>query len=332
MEYRALKKQFIRDGQYAIIPIRNEDRYSIMKWRNEQLYHLRQASPLTPADQDAYFRDKVSKLFSDPQPEQLLFSYLEGDQCIGYGGLVHINWVDKNAEISFLINTDLEEDYFEIHWSIFLGLIEQLAFNELELHKIYTYAYDLRPRLYDVLEKCNFKREATLKEHCFFDNKYIDVIYHSKINRSIKLRPAEERDKEITFEWASDKRIRKYSFNQNPITRENHLTWFSGKLHDDGCRFYIAEYNNLAVGSFRLDINDEKEALISFLLSPEYHGLGLGYEILKAGIEIAIKEDDIKFLTGDVMEKNKASRRIFEKLGFRSTNKGDEVMRFKLEL
>ena len=40
------------DGQYKIVPIRYEDRFDIMKWRNEQMYHLRQSKPLTEEDQE----------------------------------------------------------------------------------------------------------------------------------------------------------------------------------------------------------------------------------------------------------------------------------------
>ena len=50
------------------------------------------------------------------------------DRCIGYGGLVHINWIDKNAEISFVLNTNLESNEFSFHWSNYLGLIEKVAF------------------------------------------------------------------------------------------------------------------------------------------------------------------------------------------------------------
>ena len=63
-----------------------------------------------------------------------------------------------------------------------LNLIEYVAFNDLMFHKIYTYAYDLRLKLYEALAKSNFYREAVLKDHCNFNNKFIDVIIHSKIN------------------------------------------------------------------------------------------------------------------------------------------------------
>jgi hypothetical protein len=56
---------------------------------------------------------KFHKLFEQQQPSQLLFSFLENDKCIGYGGLVHINWIDSNAEISFIMNTQLEKDRFQ---------------------------------------------------------------------------------------------------------------------------------------------------------------------------------------------------------------------------
>ena len=182
--YKSLKKQIFNLGEYAIVPIRYEDRLDIMQWRNEQIYHLRQNEPLTPEKQDKYFSTVVEELFLEEYPNQLLFSYLKGNKCIGYGGLVHINWIDKNAEISFIINTELESVEFDKHWTIYLRLIEQVAFEELNLHKLYIYAFDLRPHLYRAIEAKGYKKEAILKEHCLFQGKYIDVVIHTKIKES----------------------------------------------------------------------------------------------------------------------------------------------------
>ena len=44
--YKCLAKQKYTLNEFQIVPIRNEDRYDIMKWRNEQIYHLRQSKPL----------------------------------------------------------------------------------------------------------------------------------------------------------------------------------------------------------------------------------------------------------------------------------------------
>lgn len=179
--YRCLKEQNFSDGEFSIVPIRNEDRYSIMQWRNEQIYHLRQYKPLTKAGQDQYFNEVVAKLFNQEQPGQILFSYLQNGRCIGYGGLVHINWIDKNAEISFVMDTSLEEEHFNFHWSKYLTLIEAVAFEELNLHKLFVYAFDLRPHLYSVLESNDYFLDAKLKDHCFFENQYRDVVIYSKL-------------------------------------------------------------------------------------------------------------------------------------------------------
>lgn len=182
--YKVLQQQVFSEGRYSIVPIRSEDRWAIMKWRNEQIYHLRQDRPLTGEDQDRYFSQVVAALFGQDAPGQLLFSYLEDDTCIGYGGLVHINWADKHAEISFIMDTELEKEHFSRHWNIYLDLLERLAFAELGLHKIFTYAFDLRPHLYPIFEAHGFSRDARLREHILYNGRYVDVIIHSKLNNT----------------------------------------------------------------------------------------------------------------------------------------------------
>jgi hypothetical protein len=50
-----------------------EDRFDIMKWRNEQIYHLRQDKPLTAEDQEYYFSNVIASLFEQAKPNQILF-------------------------------------------------------------------------------------------------------------------------------------------------------------------------------------------------------------------------------------------------------------------
>ncbi|MCB0744718.1 MAG: GNAT family N-acetyltransferase [Ignavibacteriae bacterium] len=181
-KYLTLKDNIFKKNEYSIVPIRYKDRNDIMRWRNEQIYHLRQTIPLTHDDQEHYFKIVVSKLFDQKHPDQILFSFLKNDKCIGYGGLVHISWIDRNAEISFIMDTRLEKNEFQLNWKIFLELIEKVAFDQLNLYKLYTYAFDLRPQLYSVLESVGYNKEAVLKSHCFFEKKFINVVIHSKFN------------------------------------------------------------------------------------------------------------------------------------------------------
>lgn len=181
--YAALNQQTFTSGRYSLVPIRYEDRMQIMRWRNEQIYHLRQNKPLTVEDQELYFKHVITPQFSEEQPKQILFSFLEDGICIGYGGLVHINWFDKNAEISFIINTELEKENFSFYWTTYLNLIDEIVFKHLNLHKIYVYAFDLRPHLYDVLLQNNFVKEAVLIDHCLVNQEFKNVVIHSKWNK-----------------------------------------------------------------------------------------------------------------------------------------------------
>ncbi|WP_268847714.1 GNAT family N-acetyltransferase [Flavobacterium aestivum] len=182
LSYKCLDNQVVKSNDFEIVPLRFEDRFDILKWRNEQMYHLRQAKLLTVDDQDKYFNNVIKHLFDQDTPNQILFSLLKNDEFIGYGGLVHINWIDKNAEISFLMNTEKEKDNFHFNWVKYLSLIEKVAFEDLRFHKIFTYAFDLRPHLYPALLEAGFLEEARLNEHCLFNGNYTDVIIHSKIN------------------------------------------------------------------------------------------------------------------------------------------------------
>ena len=176
--YKVLKNQVFTSGNYRIVPIRDKDKYDIMKWRNEQMYHLRQNQALSRQEQESYFKNTINQLFNEDFPSQILFSFLEKEQCIGYGGLVHIDWNKKTAELSFIMDTSLEKNFFEKLWLVFVKLIKKVAFDELSFNYIFTYAFDVRPHLYPVLQKAGFELHQRLKEEVFINGKKTDVLIH----------------------------------------------------------------------------------------------------------------------------------------------------------
>jgi len=326
VKYKCLNNNRFILENYEIIPIRFEDRLLIMKWRNEQIFHLRQNKPLTENSQDDYFNNIIREIFDLEKPNQILFSFLFKGNCIGYGGLVHINWVDKNAEISFIMDTNLESKNFISNWKIFLQLIERVGFDDLAFHKIFTYAFDVRPKLYEALSSAKFTHEATLKDHCYFERQFKDVLIHSKINKYV-LRRAMESDLSVTFEWASDKYIRKYSFNKSEITYEGHRKWFISKINSSNCYYYILENSlHTNLGSIRIDINDNKEGIISYLIDSNYQGKGLGIEIIRL-LEKEIQKSGIQIdkLIGFVDGNNIASKKIFRRMKYLEFQLNEEV-------
>lgn len=136
----------------------------------------------------------------------------------------------------------------------------------------------------------------------------------------LNLRKVNITDLDLTYTWATNSKIRLFSFQQHEITKEEHTQWFLKKLKDTNCYFLIAEYEEVFVGSIRFDLK-EGETMISYLLDPAYHGLGLGQLILKKGIEWLMMANikaskPINVLRGEVMKTNIPSIKVFERLGF----------------
>ena len=325
------QEQFL--GDYSIVPLRYEDRFLIMKWRNEQIYHLRQAKPLTEEDQQRYFDNVVSKLYDNPKPDQILFSYLEKGFCIGYGGLVHINWIDLNAEISFIMDTKLETEHFAEHWSNYLTMLKSVAFEDLKLHKIYTYAFDLRPHLYTMLEANGFKREATLKEHCLFNGEYKDVVFHSLWNDCYEITNyvdcTTEQSREILALRNRDD-VRGWMVNPEIISEENHFK-FIKSLKNNSNRLYFAVYKDgRLVGTYNLTNEGEGVWDRGIIANPSTQGTGQT-EKWERQILCSLPSH-IKAVSAKVKHENLKSISYHEKLGYKEQSRDNEYIYYILKL
>jgi RimJ/RimL family protein N-acetyltransferase len=315
--YKCLVNYVFQENTFSLVPIREEDKYVILEMRNEQMYHLRQAKLLTIKDQEDYFENVVSKLFDAEKPNQLLFSFLKNGEFVGYGGLVHINWIDKNAEISFIMKTELEKENFEYFWKNYLSILDKLAFQELNLHKIYTYAFDLRPHLYEVLTICGFNEEARLKEHCLFDKKFSDVVYHVKMNRTISFRKAIENDMMLYFNWTNDTSVRENSYQSEPISLEDHQKWFYEKIKDESCFMIVFENHiGIAIGQVRILEQDKTVAVISISNDINHRGKGYASKMIKIATDEFLKKNPQICISAYVKIENLASKKAFEKAGY----------------
>lgn len=182
MNYRCLPKQSFTHGDFEIVPLRHEDIFKIMKWRNDQIHILRQDHILTEEQQENYYRNVIVPSFSQEKPKQILFSYLENGKCVGYGGIVHIDWESRRGEVSFLMETErsLVESSYRRDFSEYLILIKQVA-KELHFHRLHSELFDIRPLHQELLETLGFQREGCMKEHIFVHGRYVDSIIHGCI-------------------------------------------------------------------------------------------------------------------------------------------------------
>ena len=179
--FKALGRQIYINGDYSIIPIRMQDMEHIRIWRNSQMNVLRQKKVLSSKDQKEYFKNTISTFFKLDETEQLLFSFIKDSKLIGYGGLVNISWIDKRAEMSFLLNNTRAINNLKYHedFTSFIELIKDLCFNEMKFNRLFTETYAFRKPHIKILENSGFIKEGRLRHNIYENNKYHDSILHS---------------------------------------------------------------------------------------------------------------------------------------------------------
>ncbi len=147
------------------------------------------------------------------------------------------------------------------------------------------------------------------------DSRLLTVFKALVYQKRSVVRRANEGDLELLFRWANDPLTRRLSFNSEPISLENHRTWFSKKNADPNAYLYIFEFENIPVGQIRFDISEG--AAITYALDESYRGMGLGIEIVRKGME---KFRSDSGFTGPIIayvkHENTSSKKVFQKLGF----------------
>jgi UDP-2,4-diacetamido-2,4,6-trideoxy-beta-L-altropyranose hydrolase len=143
-----------------------------------------------------------------------------------------------------------------------------------------------------------------------------EVFRRLSLGAGLSIREVTEDDLMLLFEWANDEQVRKNSFSTEPIPVQNHKRWFDGVLEDEQTVLYIATADGKPAAHIRFKLVAGK-AVISYLISGEFRGRGLGHAILLKGIErLRHQRPELKAVEGLVKPDNVASVRAFEKAGF----------------
>lgn len=121
----------------------------------------------------------------------------------------------------------------------------------------------------------------------------------------------------LIFDWANDENCRQNSFNPEKIELSEHKKWFGKILKSDSVFLFILYDGNTPVGQVRIDI-DRHVGIINYSIGKHFRGQGYG-EIILSMIEkqISKMEMPITCLIGRVKFSNIASRKLFEKLGYK---------------
>ncbi len=184
IKYKFLKNRKYSLGDYSIVPLRNDDILKIKTWRNEQINILRQKYLLSNSQQKEYYHSLIENSFYIIKPSEILFSFLLNDECIGYGGLVHIDWVKKIGEISFINDTTRasNDEMYRSDFKNFISLLFGIAFSELKFSKVTTETYGIRTNTLRLLDELGFKLNHVNENNIQINNKKYDSFFHEYSN------------------------------------------------------------------------------------------------------------------------------------------------------
>jgi len=139
----------------------------LQKWMNdsELTRWLGHHFPISLEEQNRWF----DKLIVDTTKKKLLIEDLE-NHPIGLVSLMQINFKDRSAEFGIYLG----EHQFSgkgFGYEATISMLK-LAFHELGLIRVYLVVLEENDRAIKSFIKSGFKKEAVLRESCFFDGKF----------------------------------------------------------------------------------------------------------------------------------------------------------------
>ena len=206
--YRVIQDESLSIGSIVLTTIQPEEIEKIRIWRNRQIDVLRQKKEISNLEQIQYFQENVWPELELLNPKQVLISIYQNGIHIGYGGLVHISWEDSRAEISFLLDTAIDEtgENFKNIFKSFLEGIEKIAVENLKLTKLVLETYSFRKNHITVIESNGFLREGTLADNVSVRGIWFDSILHGKIvGERSNISPEHDNLKKVLLTSSSNK-------------------------------------------------------------------------------------------------------------------------------
>ncbi|WP_417444256.1 GNAT family N-acetyltransferase [Joostella sp.] len=149
------------------------------------------------------------------------------------------------------------------------------------------------------------------------------------------LRLAKKSDVDFYYKLVNNSSVRLNSINKDKIQFSEHKKWFYSKVKSEDSLLFVLKNENELVGQIRFDkVYNSWE--IDYSISDLYRGEGYGYQILLKGIfEVYYRVNSKVNFTGKVLEANKISAKIFQRIGFELSKfeiiNNDKLLIYSLE-
>lgn len=158
-------------------PITENDATLIVNWRNslDVLSHCLTKSPITVESHNKFYREKV---ISGKYKQFIVERIDETIGVVSYPiATVYLKDVDQeNKRCELCIFTSNDSEWIIESQSLAIKMLIEKAFNEYDMHKIYSYVFVKHLDEINLLKKSGFEVESILKEEAINENgQYEDI-------------------------------------------------------------------------------------------------------------------------------------------------------------
>jgi UDP-2,4-diacetamido-2,4,6-trideoxy-beta-L-altropyranose hydrolase len=139
------------------------------------------------------------------------------------------------------------------------------------------------------------------------------------MSEGLILRNATKEDCAMILDWVNDPDTRKWSYNRNPITLEEHKKWFAACLAEPESIYLIAEDGlSTPVGQIRFQ-KIENGYEVHVLVAKQFRGGGTGSKLIRKASLFLHEKKGRQNIMARAKSDNIASVKAFEKAGYRIT-------------
>jgi RimJ/RimL family protein N-acetyltransferase len=146
----------------------------------------------------------------------------------------------------------------------------------------------------------------------------------------VRLRTVRQSDCATILKWANDPTVRNSAFNSTHISIEEHKLWFSKKINDQNCYFFIAlDTDENPIGQIRFDVI-KGIATVDISIDKEWRDKGFAKRILNLGIDNLLNVCNISLIVANIKKENSNSIKTFMFCNFEYSenkkNKNNEII------
>ena len=161
-----------------LVPLAPEHFDLTLKWINNPNLRVMTGTrfPVSQYEHEGWFKSRAT----DKYNKTYVIRVKENLQVIGIIGNSEYDPINRMTNIFVYIGeTDFKgKGYGQESLNLYINF----CFNEINIHKIIGYLYEYNKASRNMLEKCGYILEGTLKNHWFKDGKYHDVLVMGALN------------------------------------------------------------------------------------------------------------------------------------------------------